>query len=367
MTEEHQKYWLGFNRIKGLGAVRIKAVWQHFEDMEEAWRADLKYLQKVEGISKVQAESIVEQRSKIDCARELEDVRKYGLTLLTLEDSDYPDILKEIYDSPPVLFVKGKLLRQDYRRSIAIVGTRTPTPYGMKVASELATHLASSGVTVISGMALGIDTKAHQGALKAEGGRTIAVLGSSVERVTPVSNRRLYESIIEHGAVISEYPVGTPPSPWHFPQRNRIISGLSKGVVVVEGSEDSGALITAKAALEQNRAVFAVPGAVHSPMSKGANKLIKEGARLVESVQDIFEELNWKIAPAEKKAASKGKVPALEGEEKLLYGQLGPEPLHIDQLMRATGLSSSKVSATLLSLELKSLVLQHPGKRYTRA
>ncbi len=366
MTGKHQKYWLGFNKIKGLGAVRIKAIWQQFGDLETAWNADIRHLQEVEGISKVQAESIIEQRSKIDPAGELDDVKKYGLTLLTLQDPEYPDILKEIYDSPPVLFVKGRLLRQDYRRSIAIVGTRTPTPYGMKVASELASHLASSGVTVISGMALGIDTKAHQGALKVEGGRTIAVLGSSVERVTPVSNRRLYEAIIERGAVISEYPVGTPPSPWHFPQRNRIISGLSKGVVVVEGSEDSGALITAKAALEQNRAVFAVPGAVNSPMSKGANKLIKEGARLVESVQDIFEELNWKIAPPGK-AVSKESAPSLEEDEKLLYAQLGPEPLHIDQLMRATGLTSSKVSAILLSLELKNIILQHPGKRYTRA
>lgn len=360
-----QKYWLGFNRIQGLGAVRIRAIWSHFGDMETAWKANAAQLSRVEGISGVQAGSISEQKIKIDPDREAESIAKYGLTLLTLEDNDYPDLLKEIYDPPPVLFIKGTLLPQDYIRSVAIVGTRTATPYGLKVAGELAHQLASAGVTVVSGMALGIDTHAHQGAIKAEGGRTLAVLGSSVERVSPVSNRKLYEAIIQQGAVLSEYPVGTPPNPWQFPQRNRIISGLSKGVVVVEGAEDSGALITAKAALEQNRVVFAVPGAVNSPMSKGANRLIKEGARLVESVEDIFEELNWKLFPVEKYRSAEREV-HLEGDEKLLYSHLGAEPAHIDQLVRASGLPTSKVSALLLALELKGHVLQHPGKRYTR-
>lgn len=280
---------------------------------------------------------------------------------ITIKDNNYPEILKEIYDPPKSLFIKGSFKSED-KIAIGIVGTRNYTSYGKRVAENIAGDLAGAGITVISGLAKGIDTFAHKAALERDG-RTIAVLGSAVDSKSlyPSCNQRLAEKIIKNGAVISEYPSGTKSERWFFPQRNRIISGLSLGILVVEAPQKSGALITAACALEQNREVFAVPGPIYSENSIGTNKLIQMGAKLTTSANDILEELNLPLLE-EKKNKSKPE----NKEEKILLDVLGKEPIHIDEITKTSNLNAGVVSSTLIMLELKGLVKNLGGGHYVK-
>jgi len=292
-------------------------------------------------------------------------LEKCAATLLTMRDPAYPPLLREIYDPPVLLYVRGEITPAD-RRAVAIVGSRRSTPYGRMVAQSLARGLAEAGVTVVSGMALGIDAAAHRGALEA-GGRTIAVLGCGVDRCYPAEHRGLMQQIVAAGAVASELPPGMPPVARHFPQRNRIISGLTLGTVVVEAPEKSGALITAGLALEQGREVFAVPGSVNSEQARGAHRLLKEGAKLAESIADILEELDLQGgAPRTPPVAARAAHADPESPADPLLAHLSLEPVGLEQLQEQTGLPAGELSARVLLLELKGLVGRLPGNRLVR-
>lgn len=288
---------------------------------------------------------------------------------LALADDGYPVWLRAISSPPDVLYCDGRIEPRD-RQAIAIVGSRQATPYGLRMTETLARELSGAGFTIVSGLARGIDAAAHRAALEA-GGRTIAVLGCGLDITYPPEHGRLREEVAANGAVVTEFPAGTPPKPSHFPQRNRIISGLSLGVVVVEAAEDSGSLITARFALEQGREVFAVPGSIDAPLSRGPHGLIKQGAKLVETVDDIVEDLLpqlettgiLKRRPGLPKA---GELPNLSPEERLLIDQMSREPLHLDDLTERSGLTPAGVAGILLGLELKAVVRQLPGQRYYR-
>lgn len=301
---------------------------------------------------------------KIEIDMDLKRMEELGIEVISFKDSRYPVNLKTIFDPPFLLYVRGTLIQED-ADALAIVGTRRATVYGKLTTRRLARDLAREGVTVVSGMARGIDTEAHQGALEA-GGRTIAVLGCGVDIVYPPENRGLMEEIIKKGAVISEFSLGQQPDAPHFPQRNRIISGLSKGVLVVEAPLKSGALITANFALDQGRDVFAVPGNINNPNSHGTNQLIKEGAKLVESVEDVLEELNFSELSQLKKEKINAKNPSLSPEEKEIFNLLKEEPSHIDLLVKLSRFPVSKVGELLMRLQIKSLVRELPGKLFCK-
>ena len=294
-----------------------------------------------------------------------------GARLVLLEDPDYPPLLRAIELPPPFLFVRGELGRED-GLAVAIVGSRRGTPYGLRMAERLAADLGARGVTVVSGLARGVDTAAHRGALGA-GGRTLAVLGSGVDVVYPPENRRLTTEVAESGAVISQFPMGTAPLPHHFPARNRVIAGLTLGTVVVEAAERSGALITARLAGELGREVYAVPGNVSSPGSLGANALIQDGAKLVQGWEDVVAEWppEWRQAlrplPASGASASRDARGAIEPGERALLALLGDEPLAVDTVVEQSRLPSSQVSAGLMALELRGLVRRIAGQRYVRS
>ncbi|HOA35625.1 MAG: DNA-processing protein DprA [Dethiobacteria bacterium] len=368
IMEEELIYLNALNRVSFLGPVRIAALLKRCGSSREAWHAAAAGLVDIPEL-KGFVERLLEESRRIDPLREWRRLQQLNIVCLSLNSPEYPPLLKEIPQPPPLLYCRGRWLERD-SQAVAIVGSRRCTFYGREVASRLAADLASAGFTVVSGMALGIDTAAHEGALEA-GGRTIAVLGCSVERSYPAANRDLMEQIINSGAVISEFSLDTPPLPQHFPRRNRIISGLALGTVVVEASQKSGALITAFYALDQNREVFAVPGNVGSPYSRGCHRLIKEGARLVETAEDIIEELGISAAggsaAAEAAASAKEqKIDALEDAERRLLELIPYHPLHIDEIVRLSGADAARAGAYLISLELKGLVRQLPGKYFIR-
>ncbi|HAV76130.1 MAG TPA: DNA-protecting protein DprA, partial [Anaerolineae bacterium] len=271
---DDKKFWIGFNLIKGIGAVRMQGLLAYFGDLESAWRSSQAELAEA-GLGLKVIERVVQARESVDLDKVWEKIEKQGIKILTWQDETYPQRLKEIDQPPPVLYIRGEYLPDDLF-AVSIVGTRRVTPYGRQITEELASFLAANGMTVISGLARGVDVIAHQTSLKA-GGRTIGILGSGVDRIYPPEHRALAEQIMERGAIISDYPPGTPPDASNFPPRNRIISGLSLAVVVIEAGETSGALITAEFAAEQGREVFAVPGSILAPQSKGTNKLIQQG------------------------------------------------------------------------------------------
>ena len=290
-----------------------------------------------------------------------------GVRIVTMTDPDYPALLLQIPDPPPFLYVRGKLESQC--KAVAVVGSRIATRYGLSMAARLSAELAACGVTVVSGMARGIDTAAHEGALQS-GGRTVAVLGSGLEEVYPAENRRLFQSIVRNGAVLSEFPMLTKPEPHNFPIRNRIISGMSYGTVIVEASKKSGSLITARLAAEQNREVFAVPGSVQSFKSIGTHTLIKQGAKLVENAQDVLEEIAGPLfegtRPTDHYPSIKKEPPALTTEEAIVCGALEPYPVHIDDLGRKLSMAPGKLASILLQLELNGIVEQSPGNFFAR-
>lgn len=354
-------YMIAFSHISGIGPVKLRLIREHFGDMEWAWRAGPQDLIAA-GLDEKTVQEIVARRPHIFPEREMEILEERGIQVITWEQPSYPPRLKEIYSAPAVLYLKGNLLPED-EWAVAVVGTRRATVYGREAAEQLAGALGRNRVTVVSGLAKGIDTAAHQAAIR-DGGRTIAVLGSSMDSIYPPENTKLAASIVEHGALLSEYPLGTKPAPVNFPWRNRIISGLSLGVLVVEAGEDSGANITAKYALEQNREVFAVPGGIFWPKSRGTNNWIKQGAKLVMEVGDILEELNLQMIPQQKEAREI--LPGDAVEASLLAG-LSKDPTHIDELRAASGLPISTVSSALAMMELKGMVRQVGTMNYVLA
>ncbi|MEA3459824.1 MAG: DNA-processing protein DprA, partial [Chloroflexota bacterium] len=314
------KYWVGFNIVQGIGPVRLRRLLDHFGDLEAAWRASSHELQEAR-LDRRSLANLLKTREEISLDKEMEKIERRGIKVLTWEDDAYPARLLNIYDPPPMLYLKGEILPQD-EWAVAVVGTRGATVYGKEAAREIAGGLARNGITVVSGLARGIDSQAHRAALEA-GGRTIAVFGSGIDIVYPPRNRKLAERIIKRGALLTEYPLGTPPEGSNFPPRNRIISGLCLGVVVVEAGERSGALITADYALSQGRDVFAVPGNIFRKKSVGTNKLIREGAIPVLSIQDILEELN--LTMVSQQAEVREVIPADETEA-LLLEHISAEP-----------------------------------------
>ena len=330
----------------------------YFGSLEDAWKASPGELKQA-GLDSVALRAIIQQRPNISPEAEMEKLDRYGVKVLTCNDPGYPSRLREIYDYPPVLYVRGSLLAED-EWCLAVVGTRRATVYGKQVTEEIVTDLAQSKITIVSGLAKGIDTVAHQSALAA-GGRSIAVFACGLDTVYPSENANLARSIMEHGALISEYSLGTRPRAENFPRRNRILSGLSLGVLVTEADETSGAMITAHMALEQNREVFAIPGSILSPASRGTNHLIQEGAKLVRDYTEILEELN--LTAVARQMEMREILPESDTES-LLLKQLSAEPTHIDEVCRSSGLPASAVSSTLAMMELKGLVKQVGAMNY---
>ena len=355
---DDKRYWVGFDLVRGIGAVLLQALINHFGDAASAWMGTPEDL-RVAGLGIKAIGRLIEVRKDVDLDRLWDKINAQGIRILTWEDDTYPARLKDIDHPPPVLYVRGEFLPEDHY-AVAIVGTRKVSSYGRQVTEDISSFLASNGVTVISGLARGVDAIAHSAVLKS-GGRTTAVLGCGVDRIYPPENRALAEQIMDRGALISDYPVGTAPESSNFPPRNRIISGLSLAVIVIEAGETSGALITAEFAAEQGREVFAVPGNILAPQSRGTNKLIQNGAIPLLSPQDLLQALNL-TRVGEQKAARKI-LPANEVEAQVLNA-LRNEPLHVDELRIQTGLPVEKVSAALVMMELKGLVRQVGGMQY---
>lgn len=354
-------YWVGFNRVRGIGPARLRALLDAFGGIEDAWNASADALRQV-GLDRRSITNLLEARRELDLSKELALLQSAGISVLTWEDPGYPARLLNIGDPPPVLYVLGELREED-EWAVAVVGTRTASAYGREAARVLASDLARAGITIVSGLARGIDAQAHQAALEA-GGRTIAVLGSGLDVIYPWEHRKLAEQVVAHGALVSEYALGTKPEASNFPPRNRIISGLSRGVLVVEAGDQSGALITADFAAEQGRDVFAVPGNIFQRGSRGTNKLIRDGAQPVLSANDVLEALNLTSVPQHVEARQLFPTDATEA---CLLNQLSEEPVHVDEVGRATGLPIATVSGTLALMELKGLVRHAGGMSYVLA
>ncbi len=365
--------WLKLIRADGIGPTLFKRLLDFFGGVERIFTASVMELTKVEGIGNKTAESIVRTRDAFDVDSELALADKLGVWVIHLQDDRYPPALKAIYDPPPVLYIKGTLTRSD-NLAMAIVGSRRCSHYGTEQANRFSHLLASAGFTIVSGLARGIDSAAHRGALATKG-RTIAVQGCGLSNIFPPENKRLFEQITENGAVISELPLTYEPLAENFPGRNRIIAGLSMGVLVVEATYRSGALISAQAAMENNREVMAVPGRIDSPCSLGCHKLLKQGARLIDSIDEIMDALGYvgdglkthaAAAAAEAEQNAQGtlfdtsRLNLTEAEEAIL-GHLNSEPVHVEELIESTQLSAAKVHSAVISLQLKGLVKQLPG------
>jgi len=358
------KYWVALSHFPKFGPVRFNKIKKHFSDLENAFKAPVAELIQA-GIETNVAEEFIAARTNINPDQLLEHLFKEGVKVITINDKSYPKLLAEIYAPPQLLYYKGQLKAED-EFALAVVGARKYTNYGKQVAEEVVQGLAHNNLTIISGLALGIDALAHLSALKA-GGRTIAVLGSGLDKqsIYPSANRYLADKIeASGGAIISEFPLGTPPLRHHFPQRNRIISGLALGTLIIEAGEKSGALITANYALEQNREVFTVPGSIYSPVSAGPNQLIKLGARAITSATDIIEALD--LAQVTTYIDNKKIVPESAEEEKIL-SHLTKEPIHINDLIRQTKLDIKVINSTLTIMEMKGMIKNLGNMQYVLA
>jgi len=358
--------WVALSRVQGLGCVSFKKLAGHFGDPTEALSASTAALAEISGLDQSVIDGLRNFSAWDEAEKEIIRAEKAAVKIVPFTDSSYPARLRMIPDPPPLLYLKGEIRRED-EKAVAVVGSRSTSDYGRRVARDLCRGLASLGFTVVSGMARGIDGTAHETSLNA-GGRTIAVLGSGVDRVYPAEHDKLYRRISENGGVISEFPMGTRPLAFNFPARNRVISGLSLGVVVVEATEKSGSLITAALALEQGREVFAVPGEVGASRSRGAHRLIRQGAKLVETVDDIMEEIAPQLLVRSGKpvSAPRRTLPQNLGDEfQRIFGLFQERPLQIDEVIESSGCSPSRVSEILLELELQGYIKQLPGKRYT--
>jgi len=355
---------LQLTEVPGLGPTRIRSLVHFFKNPESIFGTSLKGLCQVDRIDMKLAQNIIHFLPTSFAHDQIKKAKEQGVQILTFWDKDYPILLKKIYDPPLFLFIKGSLIKRD-RDSLAIVGTRNPTSYGKKMAHDLSEGLASAGLTIVSGFARGIDTQAHKAAVSI-GGRTIAVLGSGLDIIYPSENRHLFSQVEEHGALISEFPFGTQPDAGNFPQRNRIISGLSHGVIVIEAGNRSGSLLTAFNAVDQNRDVFAVPGRLIDKMSTGCLRLIRHGAIPVESTQQILEIVNPQLMYPMKPIQSQLRLD-LTADEVALYSVLSDEPKQIDEIVEEAKQDPSTVLTLLLSLELKGVVTQLSGKQFVKS
>jgi len=359
--------WFILRSVPGIGSLLFKRLLDRFKSPENALTASYEELISVNGITDRLARAVSQHKITDSVNRELELIAAKDYKIITMKDPDYPGLLLQIPDPPPFLYVYGVL--GPCNANIAVVGSRNATRYGIFTTRKLCADLTALKFTIVSGMARGIDTAAHAGTLDA-GGKTIAVLGSGLERVYPVENIDIFHRIAQSGAVITEFPLKAGPEPYHFPVRNRIISGLSLGTVIVEASKKSGSLITARMALEQNREVFAVPGNIHSFKSTGTHSLIKQGAKLVENAQDIVEELSNVIQfhTANNHIRHEDilkNAPQLSDEQVQVVKALGTYPVHIDELIRKLSINPGNLSSILLQLELKGIVVQSPGKMFS--
>lgn len=361
MLSSELKYWVAFSRVSGIGRARFKKLEDYFPSIEDAWNAGPAEL-RASGLDRRAVSAVTRGRANVSPDAEMELLERSGVRALTWGDEAYPARLKEIYDLPPVLYAKGELLPDD-ARSIAVVGTRKPSPYGRQVARQMVYDIARSGVVIVSGLARGVDGIAHERALEAEQ-RTIAVLGSGLDVIYPRQHVGLAERVAENGALVSEHPLGTRPDARNFPRRNRIMAGMTLGTLVVEAGAKSGALITARQALEENREVFAVPGNVLSPHSEGANRLIRDSAaKLVAKSEDVLEELNLTAVTRQIEMAAMFDVDDTEAE---LLRHVTYDPVHIDEVCRGSGIDAPTVSGALAMMELKGLVRQVGGMNYIR-
>lgn len=354
-------YWFALKSVPFVGNVTFRRLLERFNTPELVLKASVDELSQVRGVSAVVAAAIAHHSYAQAAERECEAVARHGgVTIVDFLSAEYPKSLLQISDPPPLLYVKGSLRGTEH--AVAIVGSRRASTYGLKTTERLAGELAMNNITVVSGMARGVDTAAHQGALKA-GGRSIGVLGCGVDVIYPPENRLLFAEMEAQGALVSEFPMGTTPLAENFPRRNRIISGMSQGVLVVEAVQNSGSLITARCALDQGREIFAIPGNINSSGSRGTNQLIKQGAKLVEDVGDILEELRLPQAASSQKPSLNVSF-SLTPQEAGIFALLAESPLHIDDIIVRSELTVSDVSAILLRLELKGAVAQLPGKHF---
>lgn len=356
---EQWRFWLALRLVRGVGNVTYRELLERFGTPQAALQAPMPALIAA-GVHPVVAHAITEFDQWKAVNLEINKIKQKGVRIVTRNDSEYPMNLTHVHDPPPFLYVRGGFIPAD-RVAIAIVGSRAASTYGRTMAKELARGLAERGVTIVSGLARGVDAEAHRTTLVA-GGRTIAVLGSGIDVIYPSEHRGLAEDITKSGAVVSEFSLGTKPEAMHFPYRNRVISGLTLGTVVVEATEKSGSLITARCAVEQNREVFAVPGNVTTGRNRGPHRLIKEGAKLVENVDDILSEIAPTLVAPPPTSASP--AIALEPDEERLLGILEGEPVHVDLVIAKSGLSAARVLELLLGLELKGIVTQLPGTHF---
>lgn len=366
MMHNDLEYWVWLSSIPGIGAIKSKKLLEYFEEPYNIFTAKEKDFATLSFLSHGDVCNLINKENKEKLKRNIENINANDIKIITINDENYPEYLKNIYDPPIILYMKGCISRDE--KYLAVVGSRKATSYGLSMAELVSRELSKCGITVVSGMARGIDTFAHKGALS-DGGKTIAVLGCGLDIVYPYENKKLMDSIIENGACLSEFIPGTQPVAGNFPARNRIISGMSMGVIVIEAGEKSGSLITANFALEQGREVFALPGNVNSVKSTGTNKLIKEGAKMVTSLEDILEEIDVYFSNNDKdfftkKLKDDKLLKGLDEDEIKIVECLKLEPQHIDALVNKTGLDIKIVNAVVVMLELKGLVEQLPGKVY---
>jgi len=376
MNQESLRFWIALKAIPGIGNSAVSALIDRFGSPSSVFSAGESDLCSSAGISKSIAQSIINFKNWDKIFRQIDALNKNGIKIITFQDEYYPAHLRNIYDRPVLLYVLGTLRKEDV--SVAVVGSRRASAYGKYTTEKISRDLSQQGITVVSGMARGIDSCAHRGALSVSG-RTIAVLGCGLNVVYPPENEKLFKEIVQHGAVISEYPLDSQPMPYNFPARNRIISGMSYGVVVVEAGEKSGSLITARLAMEQGRDVFAIPGAIDSPSSRGANSLIKQGAKLIENIDDILEDL---LPQIEKPSCAKPDFPEtqkanrvipdtkadsvkLDGINQDIVKVLTQGKSHADDIIKAMGAAPACVLSALITLELKGIIEQHPGKIFS--
>ncbi len=377
MNYDELKYWMALKSIDGIGNASFQLLLDHFRSLSAVFSATIHELSGISGISKKSAAGIVSFKDWDNILRQMDIMDQSGISVITYLDDLYPPNLLNIYDRPAFLYVLGRLDKEDI--PLAIVGSRNASTYGRYTTDRITRELTLRGITIVSGMARGIDSCAHRGALSAKG-RTIAVLGSGLDVIYPPENKTLFTAISQNGAVVSEFPMGTQPFAYHFPARNRIISGMSYGVVVVEAGEKSGSLITARLAMEQGRDVFAIPGSIDSASSRGANSLIKQGAKLIENIDDILEDILPQLDRPSIRTISgqKEMVPSCVSKtetqtnkesfsriDQTILQLLSYEKSHADDLITVSGLAPAEVLSALITLELKGIIAQYPGKLFS--
>lgn len=367
MRSDENYAWLSLYSIPGLGNTTFKNLLDKFGTPEAVFEANIVELSAVVGVSRAVARRIVKKEFSFDPEKELRRTEQLNARIIVYISPSYPRLLKEIYHPPMLLYARGKDIPAD-QMLIAVVGSRNPTQYGVSTAEKIGKGLAKRRVSVVSGLAKGIDSAAHRGCLAGKG-FTIAVMGTGIDLVYPGSNKKLYQQIAENGTIITEFPLGSPPEPKNFPIRNRIISGLSRGIAVVEATRNSGSLITASLALEQGRDVFAVPGSINSFKSTGAHFLIKQGAKLIENADDILNEFGFfgsNIPAKESLSDAPQMLPVMDESEHKLYEIAGNYPMHMDEIVRLSNMDASEVSSILMKMELKGLLKQLQGKMFVR-